>query len=105
MTMLLIPALPLPRSLPHPKAIASTSGRADQYAPDFWETEYKARRYLSRVSQRELELRYQSILRNRATLVTEQRDIIPITSALSSWYWFRKEYHTSSLSDLTMDAR
>jgi hypothetical protein len=91
---LLIPPLPLPRSLPHSSAIASTGSSAEHYTPEWWESEYRARRYLGRVSQPVLESRYKSILQNLATLVSEERDIIPLTSALSSWYWFRKEHQT-----------
>lgn len=94
MTTLLIPPLPLPRSLPHPSAIASTGSNPDHYAPEFWENGYRTRRYLGRVSLCELELRYKSILQNLVTLVAEERDVIPLTSALSSWYWFRKEHQT-----------
>jgi len=56
--------------------------------------EYRAMRFLRRASDVYLKWRYRSIVRNLETLVSEDRDIIPIQSALSSWYWFRKEYHT-----------
>jgi len=92
METLLIQPLPLPRSLPHASAIASTGSSPERYAPAFWENEYRTRRYLARVSQLALELRYKSIVQNLVTLVAEERDVIPLTSALSSWYWFRKEY-------------
>jgi hypothetical protein len=90
----LIPQLPLPRSLPHSGAITSTGSRPEHYTPESWEREYRARRYLGRVSPGELESRYTSILRNLVTLVSAERDVIPLTSALSSWYWFRKEHQT-----------
>jgi hypothetical protein len=92
--MLLARARDLPTSLPHPRAIASWGGGLHNYEPEFWELEYQTYRYLSRVTDGELEKRYGSILRNIEALVTTDRDIIPIESFLSSWYWFRKEHQT-----------
>jgi hypothetical protein len=94
MNTLLIQPLPLPRSLPHSTAITSTGSSPQHYTPESWEGEYRARRYLGRASQRVLESRYRSILQNLVTLLSAERDVIPLTSALSSWYWFRKEHQT-----------
>jgi len=84
----------LPTSLPHPRAIASWGGGLHNYDPEFWELEYQTHRYLSRVTGGDLEKRHASILRNMEVLGTADRDIIPIESFLSSWYWFRKEHQT-----------
>jgi hypothetical protein len=92
--MLRVHALDLPMSLPHPRAIASWGGGSHNYEPEFWELEYQTYRYLRRVTNGELKNRYASILRNMEALVTADRDIIPIESFLSSWYWFRKEHQT-----------
>jgi hypothetical protein len=87
-------ALPLPQSLPHPKAIASTGATVEQYQPAQWEYEYRTRRYLSRVIQGDLERRHDEIRRNLMTLSHSDRDVIPITSSDSSWFWIRKEFQT-----------
>jgi len=87
-------ALDLPTSLPHPRAIASWGGGLHNYDPEFWELEYQTHRHLSRVTGADLEKRHASILRNMEVLGTADRDIIPIESFLSSWYWFRKEHQT-----------
>lgn len=90
----MIPALPLPSRLPHPRAIESFRTGPEKYEVDFWEMEYRVQRFLRRVDDAYLEWRYRSILRNLQTLVAEERDVIPLQSGLSSWYWFRKEYQT-----------
>src|ERR1700724_642107 len=89
--MTTIVPLPLPGCLPHPSAVGSAAHR---YRPEHWEHEYRSRRYLSRVPQGELELRYEAMLRNVNVLVEKERDIIPITSTDSSWYWVQKEFQT-----------
>ena len=64
------------------------------YDPELWELDYQSRRYLSRVSEADLVVRYTDIARNMLSLVSDERDAIPIISFLSSWYWFRKEHQT-----------
>lgn len=86
--------LPLPTKLPSAETIASFKTSAATYDPELWNFEYQVRRFLSRVPQRYLEWRYESIVRNLQRLVNVERDVIPIQSFLSSWYWFRKEYQT-----------
>lgn len=64
------------------------------YEPEFWEIQYRLYRYLERVSNAELIERYKDILNNMRALISRDRDVIPIQSFLSSWYWFRKEHQT-----------
>jgi len=92
--MLLVNKLILPTSLPHPEAIKSFRDNRHSYDPEFWELEYQSYRYLENVATDALNDRYLSIFRNMKSLVSRDRDIIPIQSFLSSWYWFRKEHQT-----------
>jgi hypothetical protein len=50
--------------------------------------EYHARRYLSRVSDNELMARHDSIARNLQSIISYNRNVLPIQSFLSSWYSF-----------------
>lgn len=92
--MLRIPALEIPDALPHPNAMRSGRDNRHSYEPEFWEFQYEIYRYLSRVSEQELGIRYSSILRNMRALISPDRHIIPIRSFLSFWYWYRKEHQT-----------
>jgi hypothetical protein len=87
-------SLQIPQRLPHPDAIRSFGDNLHSYEPDFWELQYKHYRYLARVSDAALVERYRDILSNMKALISRDRDIIPIQSFLSSWYWFRKEHQT-----------
>lgn len=89
-----IKPISLPTTLPHRDAIKSHGHNRHAYEADFWEFQYESYRYLRGTSDAELMLRYLSILRNMRTLVNRQRDVIPITMFLSSWYWYRKEHQT-----------
>lgn len=89
-----IDRLPLPRVLPHPRALASGRESETNYHPDLWELEYIPHRYLGRVNEDDLRVRYDSIVRNMRTLISGERHVIPIRSFLSSWYWYRKEHLT-----------
>lgn len=89
-----IPSLTLPQHFPHPDAIRSFGDNLQSYKPDFWEFQYQLFRYLERVPDRLLIARYQDVLRNMKALISRDRDVIPIQSFLSSWYWFRKEHQT-----------
>jgi hypothetical protein len=62
------------------------------YAPLMWEMAYQATPYLKRSSNDEVRERYESIVRNLESLVDDSRHRIPISSFLSSWYWYKKEY-------------
>lgn len=92
--MLQVPSLHLPESLPHSEAIHSFGNNLHSYEPVFWELQYKVCRYLERVPDGLLIERYKDILRNMRALISRERDIIPIQSFLSSWYWFCKEHQT-----------
>lgn len=89
-----VPVLPLPLSLPKPEAIVSSNSSLTEYEPDMWELRYRVVRYLERMSDTMLQQRYRDIVRNLERLVSVERDVIPIDSFLSSWYWFRKEHQT-----------
>ena len=84
--------LELPKQLPHPRALGP-SGKND-YDPEFWEFFYQIRRYLEGISDDQLKQRYESIVQNMKALTSTDRDVIPIQSFLSSWYWFKKEHQT-----------
>ena len=92
--MLRVPHLVLPPVMPSSEAISSFGNTALNYEPEFWEVEYLSYRYLGRVTDRQLVERYEGILRNLQAIVCRERDVIPIQSFLSSWYWFRKEHQT-----------
>ncbi|MGE3872934.1 MAG: hypothetical protein AB7F74_08265 [Parvibaculaceae bacterium] len=92
--MLSIDALKLPPTLPHPKAISSWKQTKAEYEPDCWEFQYDLYRYLELLSDDALVQRYSEIVRNMHAIVSAERDVIPINSFLSSWYWFRKEHQT-----------
>ena len=64
------------------------------YHPDFWELEYVSYRYLSGLSNEALLDRYRSIIMNMRAYTDRKRDLIPLNSYQSSWYWFRKEHQT-----------
>lgn len=56
--MLRVPALQLPDRLPLPKAIRSWGQNQHSYEPKFWEFEYETYRYLGRIPEGQLILRY-----------------------------------------------
>jgi hypothetical protein len=87
-----VPTLPLPTAYPSKDAQTSGHENIHNYEPDFWE--YEIYRYLENMGADVLAQRYQTILRNMLRLISRERDIIPIKSFLSSWYWLRKEHQT-----------
>ncbi|SFV13453.1 hypothetical protein SAMN05192541_12019 [Bradyrhizobium arachidis] len=89
-----IPSLPLPTSLPRDEAMRSWGQAASSYEPDVWEFELPRPSYLGRMPEAELRARYDGIARNLQTIVSDDRNVIPINSFLSSWYWYRKEHQT-----------
>ena len=90
--MLKINCLALPEALPIPAAMKP--GNKKGYDPEFWEFEYDCCRYLERATNDYVIARYNDILKNMTVLTSPDRDVIPISSFLSSWYWFRKEHQT-----------
>lgn len=96
-----IPSLPLPAVLPRADAMKSWGHNETTYQPEFWEFQYRAHRYLGRVGDDELRARYDAITRNVQSIVSDDRNVIPVISFLSSWYWYRKEHQTrfSSFSE------
>lgn len=84
----------LPEKFPCPQAIDSFGDKLVSYEPQYWSLQYQTYRYLERISDPALDVRYTGIIRNMKALVGEERDVIPIQSFLSSWYWHRKEYQT-----------
>jgi hypothetical protein len=80
--------------LPHPDTIQSSGHSEAHYSPDMWRLEYHCNRYLQNVSDTALCERYQDLLRNIDCLVYPCRHTIPISSFVSSWYWYRKEFQT-----------
>lgn len=89
-----VQSLALPASLPHPDAMESWGSNRHFYEPELWELEYQTYRYLGRVADADLVARYSAIVRNMKALLAADRDVIPIQSFLSSWFWFRKEHQT-----------
>lgn len=89
-----IPTLPLPSILPHSDAIRSWKQTTTDYESDCWEFQYEIHRYLGRVDDEALRVRYDNIVRNMHAIISEDRNVIPIHSFLSSWYWYRKEHQT-----------
>jgi len=81
----------------NPDNISIDSSRCDavsEYNPIFWELSYHAGRYLQDTPLDEINSRYNDILRNIRTLVSEEGAVKPITWIDSSWYWFKKEHQT-----------
>jgi hypothetical protein len=87
-----IQSLKLPERLPTPEAIKSWKQNEHNYEPEFWEFQYQIYRYLKNIENGALVQRYRDIYRNFCILVREERDVIPVNSFLSSWYWYRKEH-------------
>jgi len=94
LTMLKVSSPILPLTLPTERAIKSFGDNRHSYEPEFWEFQYETYRYLGRVAMSALADRYRALLRNMRALISSQRDVIPIQSFLSSWYWYRKEHQT-----------
>jgi hypothetical protein len=89
-----IASLPLPATLPREEAMRSWGQAPSTYEPEFWEFEYRVHRYLGRVAEAELRARYDAVIRNLQSIVSDERHPIPIHTFLSSWYWYRKEHLT-----------
>lgn len=83
-----------PTIFPCQGAIKSWGDNLHSYDPEFWEFFYDLRRYLSRVSDSELNQRYKAIVRNMRALISPDRHVVPIESFLSSWYSYKKEHQT-----------
>ncbi len=92
--MLRIRALSIPEIYPSPEAIKSFQDNKHGYDPEFWEFQYETYRYIGRLPDESLRIRYRDILNNMQALTSPDRHIIPIQSFLSSWYWYRKEHQT-----------
>jgi hypothetical protein len=92
--LLKLDSLTLPNNLPTDKAIKSCGQNIHNYEPEFWEFQYEIYRYLKNITESRLIERYKNICRNFEVLTSCERDVIPIDSFLSSWYWFRKEHQT-----------
>lgn len=89
-----IQSLKHPERLPTPDAIKSWKQNEHDYEPDFWEFRYEIYRYLQNLDNDKLAERYRNIHRDFYVLVRPERDVIPVNSFLSSWYWYRKEHQT-----------
>ncbi len=89
-----VPELRLPTSYPSMNAIKSGKQNIHNYESEFWELEYEVYRYLSGLDEGSLNQRYQKLLFNLRRLISKERNIFPIQSFLSSWYWFKKEHQT-----------
>lgn len=89
-----IPSLHLPDVLPCAEAMKSWGHSESDYDPRYWEFQYRAHRYLRRVHDHELRTRYDDLVRNIRSIVSDDRNGIPYNSFLSSWYWYRKEHQT-----------
>jgi len=84
----------LPKKYPTDKAIKSCGHNIHNYEPEFWEFQYEIFRYLKNVEDAKLNERHKALCKNLAAYSSESRDVIPIDSFQSSWYWFRKEHQT-----------
>jgi len=89
-----IQSLLLPTVLPRGDAMKSCGHNETAYEPEFWEFQYRLHRYLGRVGDDELRARYDALVRNIQTIAADDRNVIPVISFLSSWYWYRKEHQT-----------
>jgi hypothetical protein len=89
-----IPPSDLPSTLPSLEAIRSLDDNQHSYEPEFLEFQYEICQYLIGIPLDSLQSRYEGILKNMKLLVSLDRDVIPIQSFYSSWYWYRKEHQT-----------
>jgi hypothetical protein len=89
-----IESLKLPEQLPTSEALKSWQQNEHDYEPEFWEFQYEIYRYLKNINDKNLIERYRDIHRNFHVLVRPERNVIPVNSFLSSWYWYRKEHQT-----------
>ncbi len=89
-----IQRLSLPNGYPTQEAMKSCNQNEHSYNPDIWELEYVTYRYLSGMTESDLNDRYRSIIRNMSSYTGPERDPIPLDSYQSSWYWFHKEHQT-----------
>jgi hypothetical protein len=89
-----IQSLRHPEQLPTPETLRSWQQNEHNYEPEFWEFQYEIYRYLKNINNENLIERYRNIHRNFHVLVRSERNVIPIDSFLSSWYWYRKEHQT-----------
>lgn len=92
--MLHVKSLSLPQNYPAERAIKSWGQNIHNYEPEFWEFQYEIYRYLKNISDEKLLKRYEDLCRNFAVFSDSSRDIIPMNSYQSSWYWYRKEHQT-----------
>lgn len=92
--MLHVKNLPFPQNFPSEKAMKSWGHNIHNYEPVFWEFQYEIYRYLKNISDEKLLKRYENLCRNFIVFNDSCRDIIPISSYQSSWYWYRKEHQT-----------
>ncbi len=84
----------LPGMVPELQVMRSWGQNGTTYEPDVWGLQYAGYRYLEHCSDEALKSRYLSLLRNRRAYSGPARDVVPINSYLSSWYWHRKEHQT-----------
>src|ERR1700730_10249535 len=84
----------LPRTLPASTAIKSCGQNETSYNPQLWGLQYAVVRYLEGMTDEALNARYDAITRNMRSYGDAARDVIPMVSYQSSWYWHRKEYQT-----------
>ena len=84
----------LPKNYPTPEVMQSWGQNEHHYHPDMWDLEYAPYRYLGGMTDSDLQHRYRTIAYNMRSYTEPERDSIPLNSYQSSWYWFRKEYHT-----------
>lgn len=92
--MQILDSLKLPDELPTEEALRSWGQNIHDYEPEFWELQYDNYRYLKNINHEQLFERYRNIRRNFLVLTGKIRNVIPINSFLSSWYWYKKEHQT-----------
>ncbi len=65
-----VPVLPLPTILPCAEVMKSWGHNHTAYDPEFWEFQYRVHRYLGRLTDDELRMRYDGLLRNIQSIVS-----------------------------------
>lgn len=86
--------IPLPRHYPTDSVLKSCGQNIHNYEPEFWEFQYEIFRYLKNIDDEKLLKRHNDLCKNFWAYSSESRDVIPIDSFQSSWYWYRKEHQT-----------
>ncbi len=90
--MLSINTRTLPNELPALEAMRNRGHGEVAYDPEYWELDYRSRRYLEELTSGDLEKRFEGTVRSLSAFANPGRVDVPIDIYLGAWYWFRKDH-------------